>query len=157
MNAYRIRPLKYPWPPVFYVVAVAVALGISKFVPLHIVEQKRLWLQACGATLFLIGVGIALWAFLTLLSHHTSVLSTSACNRLVTCGPFRVTRNPIYLGYTLVTLSLGLITANGWIIAAAIISAAVTHLYVIRREEKHLLARFGFEFERYCRRTRAWI
>ena len=37
----------------------------------------------------------------------------------------------------------------------AIISAAVTHLYVIRREEKHLLARFGFEFERYCRRTRA--
>ena len=39
----------------------------------------------------------------------------------------------------------------------ALVAAVATHFYVIRKEEMHLLARFGYEFERYCRRTRVWI
>ena len=51
----------------------------------------------------------------------------------------------------------GLMTGNLWIVISAALTAIVTHAWIIRSEERHLLARFGFEFECYCRRTRAWI
>ena len=76
---------------------------------------------------------------------------------LVTCGPFRYSRNPIYLGYTLMTTGIGLVLGNGWFLVGALIAALVTSYLAIRREESHLLSRFGFEFERYCRTTRRWI
>lgn len=157
MNAYRIRPLKYPWPTIFYLAAVLAALGLERAVPFHISAQPHLWLQALGGSAMLVGLGLVLWAWITLFRYRAIVLSSQASTHLVTCGPFRLTRNPIYLGYTVLTLGAGLVSGNGWIPVAALVAAGATHLYVIRKEEMHLLARFGFEFERYCRRTRAWI
>jgi protein-S-isoprenylcysteine O-methyltransferase Ste14 len=157
MNAYRSRPLKYPWPSILYVAALCSAFALQKMYPLAILDDQRFWLRATGGLTFLVGISLIFWALKTLFRHRTSVLSTRSTAHLVTSGPFRLTRNPVYLGYTLIVLSLGLMTGSFWLIGASVVSAALIHLYVIRREEKHLLARFGFEFERYCRRTRAWI
>ena len=157
MNAYRIRPLKYPWPTVFYLVAVLAALGLERILPLNLPEHRQLLLQISGAIIGLSGFYLIFWASITLYRHRTAMLSNRSAARLVICGPFRFTRNPIYLGYTLLTLGTGLFTGIGWIAIAAIAAATATHLYVIRKEEMHLLARFGYEFERYCRRTRVWI
>ena len=157
MNAYRSRPLKYPWPSTLYIVALLAAFGLQKVFPLEIMQGGRLWLQFGGGLLFTFGMVLIVWALKTLLQHRTSILSTRSTSHLVTSGPFRLTRNPVYLGYTLAILALGMLMGCAWTIAASILTAAVIHLYVIRREEQHLLARFGFDFERYCRRTRAWI
>lgn len=157
MNAYRIRPVKYPWPVVFYVVAILVAWAIHRFMPFHLPEQNLLLLKISGSMLGLLGVYLVLTASFVLLRSGTAVLSSRAAARLVICGPFRYTRNPIYLGYTLLTIGAGTYLDNVWMMFAALLAAAVTHLYVIRKEEMHLLARFGYEFERYCRRTRVWI
>jgi protein-S-isoprenylcysteine O-methyltransferase Ste14 len=157
MNAYRSRPLKYPWPSIVYVTALCSAYALHRIYPLAVLDNQRFWLWTAGGFAFLLGISLIFWALKTLLRHHTSVLSTRSTAHLVTSGPFRLTRNPVYLGYTLIMLSLGLMTGSFWLIAASVVSGALIHLYVIRREEKHLLARFGFEFERYCRRTRAWI
>ena len=54
-------------------------------------------------------------------------------------------------------LGAGLFLGNFWMAIIAAFTAIITHAWIIRSEEKHLLARFGFEFECYCRRTRAWI
>ncbi|MCY1303944.1 hypothetical protein D3C71_2066730 [compost metagenome] len=76
---------------------------------------------------------------------------------LVTYGPFRFTRNPIYLGYTLMMVGFGLATLNPWFFITAIAAVMLTTVFAIRNEERHLLSRFGFEFERYCRHTSRWI
>lgn len=157
MNAYKSRPLKYPWPSMLYTLALLIALGLHRLFPLQVVNEGRTWLQILGVLLFVAGLALIFWALRKLLHHRTSILSTRRTSHLVTSGPFRLTRNPVYLGYALVMLALGLIASCAWMIAASLITATLIHLYVIRREEKHLLARFGFEFERYCRRTRAWI
>jgi protein-S-isoprenylcysteine O-methyltransferase Ste14 len=157
MNVYRNRPLRYPWPSTFYVAALALAFGLQTMFPLQILPEGRISLTLGGTALLVLGVVLIIWGLKTLLQHHTSILSTRSTNHLVTSGPFRLTRNPVYLGYTLVILAIGLLTSCPWTIAASLLTAALIHLYVVRREEKHLLARFGFDYERYCRRTRAWI
>ena len=121
--------------------------------------RRRSWLLISQGAIIagLIGIYLVVSASIRLLRNRTALLSNRSAARLVICGPFRYTRNPIYLGYTLLTLSAGVFLNNGWILMAAIVAAAITHLYVIRKEEMHLLARFGYEFERYCRRTRVWI
>jgi protein-S-isoprenylcysteine O-methyltransferase Ste14 len=48
-------------------------------------------------------------------------------------------------------------TANSWFYVAAVFAAIVTTFVAIRREERHLQARFGCDFESYCTRTRRWI
>ena len=157
MNAYRSRPLTYPWPSTFYILALGAAFGLQTFFPLQIMPSGRIWLLLAGGLLVILGPALIISALRALMHHHTSILSTRSTNHLVTSGPFRLTRNPVYLGYTLTILGVGLLTACPWTIAAAMMTAALIHVFVVRREEKHLLARFGFDFERYCRRTRAWI
>ena len=100
---------------------------------------------------------LVVWGYAKLIRHRTALLSSSPTTHLVTSGPYRFTRNPVYLGYTLAMLGGGLFLGNYWMAVIAALTALVTHAWIIRSEEKHLLARFGFEFECYCRRTRAWI
>lgn len=157
MNAYRIRPLKYPWPTVFYIGSIGLACGLHRIAPFDVHEHRLILLTILSGILGIIGAYLVAWATIKLLGNRTALLSNRSAARLVIGGPFRYTRNPIYLGYTLLTLSAGIALNNGWILVGAIVAAAVTHLYVIRKEEMHLLARFGYEFERYCRRTRVWI
>lgn len=157
MNAYQKRPLKYSWTPVLYLTAVLLAGWLNMILPAEIFGQARALPLVAGIAIMLAAIAIGIWALKALLESGTTTRATRPASHLVTSGPFRFSRNPIYLGYTLVTLSLGLISGNGWYLAAALLTAVLTHAWVIRREERHLLARFGFEFERYCRRTRAWI
>jgi protein-S-isoprenylcysteine O-methyltransferase Ste14 len=157
MNAYRVKPMKFPWTPVVYAAAVLLALALHRTHPLDIASDWHLPLQVLGVACAAAGVWLVLWGYAKLLRYRTALLSSSPTTHLVTSGPYRYTRNPVYLGYTLAMLGAGLFTGNLWMSVIAALTAAVTHAWIIRSEEKHLLARFGFEFECYCRRTRAWI
>ncbi|MDO9415329.1 methyltransferase family protein [Pararhizobium sp.] len=157
MNAYREKPQKFPWPPIFYGLAVIIALVLGRYAPLDSAAGHGWARWIAGSSLIVFAVCLDLWAVKTLLENHTTVLPHRSTTRLVTTGPFRFTRNPIYLGYTIMTVGLGLIMQNPWFFITGIIAVALTTAYAISREERHLLSRFGFEFERYCRSTTRWI
>lgn len=157
MNAYRTKPLSFPWPPLLYGMAALMALVLVRVYPITVTHERG-WLSwVSGAALILSAVFLDFWAIKTLLDRHTAVLPHRCATCLVTCGPFRFTRNPIYLGYTLVMIGVGLMTLNPWFFIMAIVAVALTTLIAVRNEERHLLSRFGFEFERYCRQTARWI
>lgn len=157
MNAYRVKPLKFPWTPVVYFVAVIAALLLDRTRPLEITADWLMPMQALGVLCATAGLWLVGWGYAKLIRYRTALLSSSPTSHLVTSGPYRFTRNPVYLGYTLTMLGAGLLTSNLWMVIIAALTAAITHAWIVRSEEKHLLARFGFEFECYCRRTRAWI
>lgn len=157
MNAYRVKPMKFPWTPVVYLLAVLLALVLQGLKPLEIAAGWRFPLEAFGILSVAAGLWLASWGYAKLIRCRTALLSSSPATHLVTSGPYRYTRNPVYLGYTLTMLGAGLVIGNLWMAVIAALTACVTHAWIIRSEEKHLLARFGFEFECYCRRTRAWI
>ncbi|MGR6465585.1 methyltransferase family protein [Rhizobium sp. PAMB 3182] len=157
MNAYRIKPLRFPWAPVYYLAAGLTAAGCGAFLPVSSLEHGHMLAMSAGLVLALVGVALVIWAIGVLLSHRTPVLPIASARHLVTCGPFRISRNPIYLGYTLVLAALALATDNAWFAVFGFAAAVATNLVAVKAEEKHLLARFGIEFERYCQRTRRWI
>jgi protein-S-isoprenylcysteine O-methyltransferase Ste14 len=158
MNAYRAKHLRYPWPPLIYGGAVTLALSAERLIaPMPLVALNPLLLPALGFTLALAAVSLDIWAVKTLIERQTAVHGAGGARHLVTCGPFRYSRNPIYLGYTLLTLSIGLISASAWFLPAALLAALTAQWSVIRCEEHHLEQRFGFDYECYCKRTRRWL
>jgi len=157
MNAYRMKPLVFPWPPLIYGLAIAAAFLLQASLPLTVAETHALAARSVGIVLIAAAAVLDVWAMRTLLDCHTTILPNRCSTHLVTSGPYRFTRNPIYLGYTLATAGLGLIMLNPWCLIVAIPAAAVTHLVAIRREELHLLSRFGIDFERYRHDTTCWI
>lgn len=157
MNAYRAKPLSFPWPPLIYGMAALIALALTRLSPIPVTHGHG-WLPwLLGAGLVLSAISLDLWAVKTLLDRHTAVMPYRCATCLVTCGPFRFTRNPIYLGYTLIMVGIGLMTLSPWFFVMAAAAVTLTTLFAIRNEELHLLSRFGFEFERYCRYTTRWI
>lgn len=152
MNAYRLKPLNFPWTPVLYCSASVVALLLGRII--DIPTPARGLQLGTGLLLLLIAVTLDLWATKSLRGARGS---HRGAGLLVTSGPYRHSRNPIYLGYTLTIAAIGLICGNPWFLLAALAAAIVTTHIVIRSEEMHLLARFGVDYERYCRMTRRWL
>ncbi|WP_377289260.1 methyltransferase family protein [Rhizobium sp. SG2393] len=157
MNAFRTKPMTYPWPPLLFGLSAATALMLDMRYPLPVADTGGLLARAIGFTLVVSAIAMDLWAIKTLIERKTAVLPHHCTRHLVTCGPFALTRNPIYLGYTLLLAGVGLIDGNAWCFVMAILFVALTSLYAIHQEEQHLLSRFGIDFERYSRRTARWI
>jgi len=157
MNAYRMKPLAFPWPPLIYGAAIAAAFLLQAYFPLSVAETNIWIARAAGGILIMAAIVLDVWAMRTLLDCHTTILPNRCSTHLVTSGPYRFTRNPIYLGYTLATAGIGLAMLNPWCIVTAMIAAGMTNAIAIKREEMHLLSRFGIDFERYCNGTTRWI
>jgi protein-S-isoprenylcysteine O-methyltransferase Ste14 len=158
MNAYRAKPLRYPWPPILYLAGILTALLAGRIAALAPLPSPHPFLlPSIGLAVAVTALSLDIWAVRTLMERQTPVLDSGCARHLVTCGPFRFSRNPIYLAYTLFTLSLGLISGNSWFFVAAAVSLAATRIIAIPSEERHLDARFGFDYERYRQRTRRWI
>jgi protein-S-isoprenylcysteine O-methyltransferase Ste14 len=111
-----------------------------------------------GIALVVLGVILPLWAVALFRREGTEVNPTSATNRkLVTTGPFRLTRNPMYLGLTLVALGVA-IWVGAWPMFAAPIAVFVTSNWVhIPFEEAKMRNQFSDEFDAYARRVRRWL
>ena len=90
---------------------------------------------ALGTGLIGTGLGFVVWAFRTLAAARTTVRPDRASTTLVTTGPFRWTRNPIYLGLTAMYLGAALVTNRAWPIVLLPLVLLVLTVAVIHREE----------------------
>ena len=88
---------------------------------------------------------------------RTTILPFQEASRFVAVGPYRFTRNPMYVGLAAVSLGVALILRALW--AAPFVLGACLFLdrFVIRAEEVHLEARFGDDYRAYQRRVRRWL
>ncbi len=104
-----------------------------------------------------IGLGLDLAAMFWMHQQRANILPHRAATALVTTGPFALSRNPIYLGNTVLVAGAALLLNNPWFLVAALIAAfAVTHL-AIQREEAHLATHFGDQWRDYAHRTPRWL
>ena len=154
MNPYRARPNLIPWPPLLLVGLSLAAIALSLLTPLPLAFPGA---RTLGIALIAMALGIDLWAMRTLHEAHTTILPNRGSSHLVTHGPFGFSRNPIYVANMVLMIGIGLLSLNAWFLPLAAVNAALTHVLAIRREENHLHARFGYQFETYCRKVRRWI
>jgi protein-S-isoprenylcysteine O-methyltransferase Ste14 len=76
---------------------------------------------------------------------------------IVTAGPYQYSRNPIYLGMTLVYLGVAALANSRWPVIALPAMLQVVQRGVIAREERYLVQRFGDEYRRYQASVRRWL
>jgi len=110
-----------------------------------------------GLAILAVGLAVNFWGLLTFARYRTAIMPTRPARLLVGVGPYRFTRNPMYVGLTGLYVGLALLVNWAWPLVALPLVLAVISAYVIRREERHLRAVFGATYDDYCRRVRRWI
>jgi protein-S-isoprenylcysteine O-methyltransferase Ste14 len=103
------------------------------------------------------GIGLLIWAAMTLKRHQTTIRPDKGADRLVTDGPFRFRRNPIYIAHVLIMFGVAELTGNIWFVILALAHAVLVTWLAILPEERHLEARFGDDYRAYKAKTRRWI
>ena len=112
-----------------------------------------------AAPIFVAGLLLIAWARVHLARAGTSwsPIAPDRAATLVTDGPYRWSRNPIYLGLLLLLLGVVVVLRNPVALIAAAAFVAYEDRFQIGPEERALEARFGKEFEQYTARTRRWV
>jgi protein-S-isoprenylcysteine O-methyltransferase Ste14 len=103
------------------------------------------------------GIVLCLWAIGLFRTRRTTVLPFARSSVLVTSGPFRFTRNPIYLGVVLMVLGFALLLGSLGALAGPLGCFALFNYVHIPAEEKVMLVVFGDEYTAYKRRVRRWL
>jgi protein-S-isoprenylcysteine O-methyltransferase Ste14 len=150
-------PSAIPWPPVVIAAFVVAAHIAGRVYPLEWPGLGDVAARIIGLGFGAAGLALIAWGFLTLHNANTTVMPHRSVDRLVTHGPFRFRRNPIYMGETLVFLGLAELTHNIWFAIAAPLFALAILLLAILPEERHLEERFGQAYLDYKERTRRWF
>jgi protein-S-isoprenylcysteine O-methyltransferase Ste14 len=146
--------VRFP-PPILYAAAVVGGVVVDRQWSLPIGFDVTRRLLAC----FL----IAGWAALTasgvrsFWQRHTSVVPIRPATALVITGPYRFTRNPMYLGLALLTAAFGLFLNTWWPILLLVPTLIIVQRWVIAREERYLHRRFGADYDGYVRQVRRWL
>jgi protein-S-isoprenylcysteine O-methyltransferase Ste14 len=151
------RANSFPWPPVLLAAAVLGAWALGRFAPLAWPGMDDTPARAMGLIIGALGLVLIFLGVLTLRRHETTVMPDKAASELVTSGPYRIFRNPIYLGEVMALFGVAELTKNIWfVLAAGLFGLLVTALQILP-EERHLEARFGEAYRDYKRRARRWI
>jgi protein-S-isoprenylcysteine O-methyltransferase Ste14 len=110
-----------------------------------------------GWVVAILGVAFSAWGILTFQLVGTTWLPFESASRLVQQGPYRFSRNPMYVGATLTYVGVALAMNVGWPLLLLPFVLWGLFVFVIREEEKYLGATFGADYDAYCKRVRRWI
>lgn len=150
-------PTTRPWPPILLVAIVADAVAAGYALPLPWPGEDDLMAHVVGLGLGVAGLALFAWAAWTLRRHGTTILPDKAADVLVTNGPFRFRRNPIYIAHVLMLLGVAELTQNIWFALLAVLYVPLVTWLAVLPEERHLEARFGDAYRAYKASTRRWI
>ncbi|WP_188518730.1 methyltransferase family protein [Alsobacter metallidurans] len=152
------RPNTIPWPPLIYSAAMLLAWGLEQVDPFIWLDlQLRIVPEWAGVALFAIAILADLGCFIVLRRKGTTVLPNAPSKALVTTGPYRWSRNPIYVANTVALLGFALALRWGWLLLLVPVTIAAVNWLAISREEAHLERRFGQDWRDYAARVRRWI
>lgn len=101
--------------------------------------------------------GLLAWSFVWFARQKTTVIPNRPARALVLDGPFRFTRNPLYLALAFLAIGAGLWLNTWWVLILLLPAIALVDHFVIRREEAYLRRRFGAEYDAYTARVRRWL
>ncbi len=142
-------------PPLLYGVALAVGFLLQWLAPRAIVASAtRYW---AGGIVLALGLALAFGG-----RHHreragTNVNPREPTTALVVSGPFRFSRNPLYVALTLMYAGLAVVANAFWVLVLLVPVLLVLHSGVVRREERYLEAKFGEAYRQYRARVRRYL
>lgn len=157
MSDPSISPNRIPWPPILLALAGGGGLVLGRLIPVPWPGMSDLPARMIGYGFAVAGAGLAIWAVVTFASARANVWPTRAASTLLTSGPFRIWRNPLYMAEVLLLLGAAEVMRNVWFVPVAGVFAVAILKLGILPEEAHLEAKFGDDYLRYKRQSRRWF
>ena len=143
--------------PPFIWLASAVTSALVHFLLIRLPIMSYSACLVCGIALIILAPTLALWALVTMKAGGTNVAPAKPALTIVRGGPFRFTRNPMYLALCLLQVALGFFL-NDWLTLLFVLPLAlILHYGVILREERYLTAKFGEPYLQLKRQVRRWF
>jgi protein-S-isoprenylcysteine O-methyltransferase Ste14 len=144
-------------PPLIFLAFLAVGLLADRLWPLWRIGGPAGLRWAAAALLTAAGLGLIVSAALRFRQAKTPPEPWKPSTSIVGAGPYRFTRNPMYLGMFTIYLAIALAADSLVTLLLTTPLAAIVELFVVRREERYLEAKFGDAYRTYRSRVRRWI
>ena len=147
--------VRVPAPPLLFAAPLAATLVLQKWLPLPL--PGRPVTKTVGAVLTIAGLVLSGSGAATFRRNRTTVVPHHPVSKLVTEGPYRISRNPMYTGLTAAYVGAALWVGTWWPLTIAPLPVLATRRWVIAPEEEYLKRKFGAEYERYQSEVRRWL
>jgi protein-S-isoprenylcysteine O-methyltransferase Ste14 len=142
-------------PPLVYLASIALGVLLELAVPLPFLP--RAFAAPLGVLLVVLAIALFASAVAKFRAAGTPVPAREPTTAIVRTGPYRFSRNPIYLAFSLLQLGIATWINSLWLLATLIGAVALIHFVVIPREEQYLQRRFGSEYLEYKASVRRWL
>jgi protein-S-isoprenylcysteine O-methyltransferase Ste14 len=152
------RPLANLPPPLLFVLPLVLGVRMNHAHPQPFAPASLAWLAAgAGVVLIVAGSVLAFSAIGLFIRRRTTIVPHHRSRALVTSGPFRVTRNPMYVALTSAFVGTCLFTNAVWPLLFLVLPLIYLQTITIPREERLLGEAFGAEYDAYASRVRRWL
>lgn len=142
-------------PPVMLGTLLLMGFGLRALVPCSFASERLASLV--GPIIFASALALFLWAVFTMRSGGGSLPTNKPTDVIVSGGPYRFSRNPVYLAMVTLLVGVGLWANSLWFIGMAALDAILLSRGVIAREEEYLDRKFGDSYASYKSRVRRWL
>jgi protein-S-isoprenylcysteine O-methyltransferase Ste14 len=155
IRAARDNPGVVARPPLIYLCSILIGLALQFVWPLKVLPAA---LEATlGGSLMLVAIVLFILSVRQFLAIGTAIQTHRPTTTILRTGPYRFSRNPIYLSFTLLYIGIGVWVNSAWLLAMVISTLVVISYGVITREERYLAHKFGDEYLRYKVSVRRWL
>jgi protein-S-isoprenylcysteine O-methyltransferase Ste14 len=142
-------------PPLIFLTGLAVGFGLEALLPGTSLPGILRWVG--GGVLVVAGVALLATFNTAFTRRGTAVEPWKPTTAIVTTGPYRLTRNPAYLGMALVYIGIALLAGALWVLVPLPVVLIVIDRMVIALEERYLERKFGREYLDYKDGVRRWV
>ena len=150
--------VRFP-PPVVGILTIVTGYVLGRFVPIMndflLPEPARYWVG--GAISVVAVLVLAVWPIRLFQKIEQDPKPWTPTPELIVVGPYRFTRNPMYLMMLIVCFGFSIILDEAWVLLLTPVCAVVVYITAIRHEEAYLEQKFGDSYRNYKKRVRRWI
>ncbi|MGH7033377.1 MAG: methyltransferase family protein [Stellaceae bacterium] len=142
-------------PPLVYLAGLIAGLIVTAWLPTRVLADSIVW--PVGGVLLLCGIALAASAISRFSGAGTTIRPDRAASQLVIAGPYRLSRNPMYVSLAAIYLGIAIGGQSLWALLLLPVVLSIIHRRVIEREEAFLERRFGAAYRDYKTRVRRWL
>jgi protein-S-isoprenylcysteine O-methyltransferase Ste14 len=142
-------------PPLVYLAGVIIGSLLSIWLPTKVVAGPVAWV--IGGILIFCGAVLAGSGIFTFKNAGTPVRPDRAATTLVIAGPYKLTRNPMYLGLAFIYLGIAIAEQSLWALILLPIVLTIIQNRAVKLEEAFLERQFGTDYLRYKAKVRRWL
>jgi protein-S-isoprenylcysteine O-methyltransferase Ste14 len=141
-------------PPLIYLLFMAIGALLQNQIPINLTIPGQ---RVLGVLLATGGFSLSSWSVIHFFQHRVNPDPFKPTTGIITTGPYRYSRNPIYIAFVMIQMGMGVWAQWPWMLITAVPATAIIFFGVILPEERYLEKKFGEDYMNYRSRVRRWI